>query len=83
MSLWTRRSTSGFPVVALVSSAGGLDALSQVLTPLPPSFPAAVIARQHTSPTARGLRAHILARRTALPVRLHTTLTPRCPARSW
>jgi two-component system, chemotaxis family, protein-glutamate methylesterase/glutaminase len=56
-------------VVALVSSAGGLDALSQVLTPLPPSFPAAVIALQHTSPTAPDLLADILARRTALPVR--------------
>src|SRR4051794_13921178 len=31
-----------FPVVALVSSAGGLDALTRVLAPLPPGFPAAV-----------------------------------------
>jgi two-component system, chemotaxis family, protein-glutamate methylesterase/glutaminase len=39
------------PVVALVSSAGGLDALSRVLRVLPASFPAAVIALQHVDPT--------------------------------
>jgi two-component system chemotaxis response regulator CheB len=68
-----------FPVVALVSSAGGLDALSQVLTPLPPSFPAAVIALQHTSPTAPGLLADILARRTSLPVRFAADGDPLLP----
>jgi len=68
-----------FPVVALVSSAGGLDALSQVLTPLPPSFPAAVIALQHTSPTAPGLLADILARRTSLPVRSAADGDPLLP----
>lgn len=72
-----------FPVVALVSSTGGLDALSQVLTPLPPSFPAAVIALQHTSPTAPGLLADILAGRTRLPVRFADDPIPWCPARSW
>src|SRR4051794_36117176 len=57
-----------FPVVALVSSAGGLDALTRVLAPLPTTFPAAVIALQHTSPTAPAQLAAILGRRTALPV---------------
>jgi two-component system, chemotaxis family, protein-glutamate methylesterase/glutaminase len=68
-----------FPVVALVSSTGGLDALSQVLTPLPPSFPAAVIALQHTSPAAPGVLAEILARRTALPVRFADDGDPLVP----
>jgi two-component system, chemotaxis family, protein-glutamate methylesterase/glutaminase len=68
-----------FPVVALVSSTGGLDALSQVLTPLPPGFPAAVIALQHTSPTAPGMLADILARRTALPVRFADDGDPLVP----
>ena len=61
--------TERFPVVALVSSAGGLDALTRVLAPLPRSFPAAVIALQHTSPTSPGYLAGILGRRTTLPVR--------------
>src|SRR3954447_17299868 len=68
-----------FPVVALVSSAGGMDALSQVLTPLPPSFPAALIALQHTSPRAPGILADILARRTALPVRFADDGDPLLP----
>jgi two-component system chemotaxis response regulator CheB len=68
-----------FPVVALVSSAGGLDALSQILTPLPPTFPAAVIALQHTSPTAPGVLADILDRRTALPVRFADDGDPLLP----
>ncbi|MGH3785017.1 MAG: chemotaxis protein CheB [Pseudonocardiaceae bacterium] len=39
-----------FPVVALVTSAGGLDALTQVLAPLPADLPAAVIVAQHLDP---------------------------------
>jgi two-component system, chemotaxis family, protein-glutamate methylesterase/glutaminase len=38
------------PVVALVSSAGGLDALTRVLSRLPVGFPAAVLALQHHDP---------------------------------
>jgi two-component system, chemotaxis family, protein-glutamate methylesterase/glutaminase len=37
-------------VVALVASVGGLDALGQVLAPLPAGFPAAVVALQHVRP---------------------------------
>jgi chemotaxis response regulator CheB len=36
-----------FDVVALVTSAGGLEALSAVLRDLPSPFPAAVIVAQH------------------------------------
>jgi len=68
-----------FPVVALVSSRGGMDALSQVLTPLPRNLPAAVIALQHTSPAAPGLLATILAQRTALPVRFADDRDPLVP----
>ena len=68
-----------FPVVALVSSAGGLDALTRVLAPLPPTFPAAVIALQHTSPEAPSRLASILERRTALPVRAAQDGDPLVP----
>jgi two-component system chemotaxis response regulator CheB len=55
-------------VIALVCSAGGLDALSRVLAPLPASLPAAVLALQHMQPDQPSHLPHILACRTALPV---------------
>jgi two-component system, chemotaxis family, protein-glutamate methylesterase/glutaminase len=55
-------------VVALVCSAGGLAALTTVLSGLPATFPAAVIVLQHQRPTERSQLATILARRCALPV---------------
>ena len=59
---------SGFSVVALVCSAGGLDALTQVLSPLPADLPAAVIVLQHMEPDRASELPAILERRTALPV---------------
>jgi two-component system chemotaxis response regulator CheB len=56
-------------VVALVCSAGGLEALRRVLAPLPPDFPAAVVVLQHQSPHHRSLLAPLLARSCSLPVR--------------
>ena len=57
-----------FHVVALVSSAGGLEATGEVLGALPAHIPAAVIVLQHTTPDVPSLLSDILARRTALPV---------------
>ena len=59
---------SAYPVVALVCSAGGLDALTRVLGPLPADFPAAVLVLQHIDPEAFSSLPSILARRTALTV---------------
>jgi two-component system chemotaxis response regulator CheB len=64
------------PVVALVCSAGGLGALTTVLSALPASLPAAVIALQHTSPDHVSDLPALLARRTALPVRPATDGAP-------
>jgi two-component system chemotaxis response regulator CheB len=58
-----------FPVVALVASAGGLDALSQVLSALPADLPAAIIVAQHMKPDRRSYLTEILRKRTALHVR--------------
>jgi len=60
------------PVIALVSSAGGLDALTRVLAPLPEDFPAPIIALQHLDPDRRSELDEILARHTAIPVRRAT-----------
>ncbi|MGV9366311.1 chemotaxis protein CheB [Amycolatopsis sp. NPDC003731] len=57
-----------FPVVALVASAGGLDAFARVLGPLPADFPAAVLVAQHLDPFRTSHLASILAERTALRV---------------
>lgn len=68
-----------FPVVACVSSVGGLDALIRVLAPLPEDFPAAVIALQHLDPDTPSYLTEILASRCALPVVTashHQTLEP-------
>lgn len=58
-----------FPVVALVSSVGGADALSRVLAPLPADFPAAVVALQHLDPRHASNLTERLAGATALQVR--------------
>jgi len=63
-----RQRLTGPPIVALVCSAGGLQALISVLRPLPADFPAAVIALQHQSPDKPSYLADILARNCALPV---------------
>jgi two-component system chemotaxis response regulator CheB len=58
-----------FPVVAVVTSIGGLDALTQVLAPLPADLPAAVIVARHLAPDRVSDLTEILADRTALRVR--------------
>lgn len=60
---------SGFDVVAVGASAGGLNALTQILAGLPAGFPAAMVVVQHLDPRHRSLMADILGRRTALPVK--------------
>jgi len=61
--------SAAFNVVALAASAGGLTALSRVLTELPADFPAALLVVQHLDPHHRSLMADILGRRTALRVK--------------
>jgi two-component system, chemotaxis family, protein-glutamate methylesterase/glutaminase len=59
---------AAFDVVALASSAGGIAALSEILSSLPAEFPAAIVVVQHLDPRHRSLMADILRRRTALKV---------------
>src|SRR5437763_3607558 len=69
MTAEPRAMPSGFDVVALAASAGGLNALTHVLAALPGDFPAALVVVQHLDPRHRSLMADILSRRTALPVK--------------
>jgi two-component system, chemotaxis family, protein-glutamate methylesterase/glutaminase len=70
---------AAFDVVALASSAGGLNALTHVLSALPPDFPAALVVVQHLDPRHRSLMADILSRRTPLVVRQAEAGAPLCP----
>jgi two-component system chemotaxis response regulator CheB len=62
------RVTASWPIVALVASAGGVDALSRVLSGLPAELPASVIVLLHSSPDRESELPGILSRVTALGV---------------
>src|SRR5262245_58118613 len=62
-------SGASYDVVALAASAGGVQALTRLLSGLPVDFPAAIVVVQHLDPRHRSLIADILGRRTALKVR--------------
>lgn len=57
-----------FEIVAVAASAGGLTALSSLLSALPRTFGASVVAVQHLDPRHRSLMAEIIGRRSLLPV---------------
>lgn len=59
----------GFEIVVLAASAGGLNALSAVLSGLSAAFPAPLVVVQHLRRNHRSLMAEILGRRTALAVK--------------
>jgi two-component system chemotaxis response regulator CheB len=59
---------SAEPVIALVSSVGGLDALTRVLQSLPAELPASVVALQHSDPSRVSQLAALLDRVGTLPV---------------
>jgi len=60
---------SAFEVIAIASSAGGLKAVSLVLSALPAGFPSSIVVVQHLDPRHRSLMAHIRSRRTVLSVK--------------
>ncbi len=55
-------------VIGVGASAGGLEALTAFLRPLPHDLPAAVVIAQHMSHTHPSLLVQLLARETCLPV---------------
>lgn len=60
---------AAFDVIAMAASAGGLKALTTILSALPPTFPAAILIVQHVDPRHKSLMAAILERRTQLAVK--------------
>lgn len=67
----TPDATSCYPaqcVIAMAASAGGLNALSDILGGLPADFPAAIAIVMHVSPDHQSLLAGILKCRTPLMV---------------
>jgi two-component system, chemotaxis family, protein-glutamate methylesterase/glutaminase len=68
-----------FDLVAVAASAGGLKALTAVLSPLPADFLAAIVVVQHLDPRHRSLMAEILDRCTALDVRQAKEGDVLCP----
>ena len=57
-----------FPIVGVGASAGGLDALTELLQAMPPDTGMAVVVVQHLDPTHASLLSEILARVSAMPV---------------
>ena len=62
-------STRKYDVVALGTSAGGLNALTKVLQILPRSFPSSIVVVQHISPGHKSWIASLLGRTTPLIVK--------------
>jgi two-component system chemotaxis response regulator CheB len=56
-------------IIAVAASAGGLNALTHLLSNLPADFPVAVLVVQHLAPHHKSLMAEILGRRTLLKVK--------------
>ncbi len=59
---------SYYDLVVAGASAGGIEALSQLLSTLPADFPASVVVAQHLDPHRPSHLGEILGRRTALPI---------------
>ncbi|WP_405586659.1 chemotaxis protein CheB [Streptomyces sp. NBC_01092] len=59
-----------YSIVAVASSAGGIQALSVLLGALGPDLPVPVLVVQHLDPRHRTVLAEVLARRTELGVKL-------------
>ena len=57
-----------FPVAGIAASAGGLEAVSELLAALPPDTGIAYVFIQHLDPDHESLLPEILGRRTMLPV---------------
>ena len=60
---------SGFPVVAVGASAGGLEAVRGLLDAMPSNSGMAFVVIQHTAPTHDSLLVDLLAGHTLMPVR--------------
>jgi two-component system chemotaxis response regulator CheB len=67
--VWWPHPKAAFDVIAIAASAGGLRALTTVLSDLAADFTAAVTVVQHLDPRHRSLMAELLSRQSRLPVK--------------
>jgi two-component system chemotaxis response regulator CheB len=64
----TGRPRAAIDIIAIASSAGGVQAMTEVLGGLPVGFDAIVVCVQHLHPRHRSLLPEVLGRRSKLPV---------------
>ncbi len=72
---------SGFPIVGIGASAGGLEALEQFLGHVPAGAGMAFVIVQHLDPTHKGIMSELLQRVTGMQVRQvkdRTKVEPDC-----
>ena len=67
---------SSFPIIGIGASAGGLEAIEQFFSNMPPDSGTAFVIVQHLDPTAHSSMPEILSRFTKMPVQV-------APARAW
>jgi two-component system, chemotaxis family, CheB/CheR fusion protein len=72
----TRDQITSNHLVVVGSSAGGIEALSILVSTLPADFPAPIVLAQHLDPQRPSNLAAILQRRATLPVKVITVHTP-------
>ena len=73
--------TQTFLVIGLAASAGGLDALRQILSALPADFPACILVVQHRTADHPNSLIDLLQRRTRLVVKYATDGEVLSPAK--
>ncbi|HEY8279230.1 MAG TPA: chemotaxis protein CheB, partial [Bdellovibrionota bacterium] len=64
----SRNTPQPLRIVGIGASAGGLEAVSQLLTHLPPNTGMGFVLVQHLEPTHASMAADIFAKKTAMPV---------------
>jgi two-component system, chemotaxis family, protein-glutamate methylesterase/glutaminase len=67
--VWWPNPKAAFDIVAIAASAGGLRALTKLLSGLTPDFPASIAVVQHLDPRHRSLMADILSRHSRLSIK--------------
>ncbi|MCM2342613.1 chemotaxis protein CheB [Rhodoferax sp.] len=60
--------SAAFPIVGIGASAGGLTALEQFLSHVPPQSGLAIVVVQHRDPKSQGMLVELLQRHTPMPV---------------
>jgi two-component system CheB/CheR fusion protein len=75
------RNTEQFPIVGIGASAGGLEAITQLLKALPGNTGMAVVLVQHMDPTHESLLDKLLGKATKMPVTQVTDGMPVEPDR--